>query len=102
MNILPLVMVFTLHGSASYTNSIGYIGIRDNTMSREIVRVYPGSPAEKAGICRKDKILAVVDEEGGKDISGPVGSFVTLSIKRGDDIKLFVIQRVPEQWGRHR
>jgi len=60
----------------------GHIGILVS-LSGRVSRVHPGSPAEKAGILKGDRVILVDGLKTGiDDISGPPGTKVTLEIER--------------------
>jgi carboxyl-terminal processing protease len=66
-----------------------YIGIKDNQLSA--ISIIPGTPAEKAGLKSKDKIMEIEGkstkdmslEEAVSHIRGEKGTFVKLQIVRG-------------------
>jgi C-terminal processing protease CtpA/Prc len=96
MNILiPLMFVATMYyGSIEQGgHTHGRIGILYNPVKHDIVEVYIGSPADKAGLMRHDVVLHVND----KDITGPAGTFVNLTIRRETVKFTVVIQRVPDK-----
>ena len=67
----------------------------------EINRVIPGSPAEKSGLLAGDIIVGVDNVKATPDnyndivnmIAGEVGSYVNITVKRGDEEKSFTIVR---------
>lgn len=73
----------------SYSGIGIYIGIKDNQLT--VIAPIPGTPADKAGLKAKDKIITI-DQKNTKDMSleeavslirGPAGSSVKLGIIRG-------------------
>lgn len=67
-----------------------YADVLANSPSGRVLDVYPGSPAERAGIRPGDRILAVdavdvtglLDEAVAGRVRGPAGSAVTLTLQR--------------------
>jgi len=67
----------------------------------EVIRVIPGTPAERAGIKNGDKIVTVdgtdvtnlQTEEVATKVKGPEGSPVTIGILRGQDTLSFTLNR---------
>jgi C-terminal processing protease CtpA/Prc len=73
-------------------NRKGHIGIVYNPSTQIIEHVHKDSNADKAGLRRGDVVIFCSD----KDIAGPVGTEVTLVIRRnGRTILSFVIERQP-------
>jgi C-terminal processing protease CtpA/Prc len=90
MNKLLLVAVL-LYGHASYSNVKGRIGILYNPGAHTIEKVYCDTPASSAGLRHRDKVIKYDSDE----IRGESGTFVTLTVKRGNEILTFIIERVP-------
>jgi C-terminal processing protease CtpA/Prc len=90
-----LIASVLLFGSAS--NVPGRIGITCNhgwslfSKKYHISHVYKDSPAEKAGLLKGDLIIAVDDV----DILGSAGTFVNLTIQRGEKTFKVIIKRCP-------
>jgi len=67
----------------------------------EVIRVIPGTPAERAGIKNGDKIVTVdgtdvtnlQTEEVANKVKGPEGSPVTIGVLRGQDTLSFTLNR---------
>jgi C-terminal processing protease CtpA/Prc len=76
------------------TNELGRIGIEDHEgffdNYKHISHVYKGSPADKAGLKEGDVIIAKDD-----NIVGPVGTTVTLTVKRDHKVFQVTVVRVP-------
>lgn len=82
-----------LQGTVS--NEQGRIGIRTD-WDRKIVRMAPESPAEKAGLQLKDKILTVDGDRKG-EIVGPAYGTVRLKVQRGETIFTVDVKRLPNR-----
>lgn len=95
---------------ASYTgdpDEVG-IGVSYDGASYTIFEVYPGSPADKAGIKRRDRILAAngrpVPAEASWDqpdgIDGPEGTTVRLEVQSpGEKPRTIAVERAPIDTG---
>ena len=92
MQLNPLIVSILLYGQIHYANVKGRIGILYNPGGHSIIRVYCNTPASRAGLKAKDKVLHYDSD----DIKGEAGTYVTLTIKRGNEILTFIIERVPE------
>jgi carboxyl-terminal processing protease len=74
-----------IQGTTNYVG-IGVLATREET-SMAVVYVFPGSPAEEAGLKRRDRIIAIDGEPvvgtqtGPSKIRGPEGTTVTLTIR---------------------
>lgn len=99
---LTPVQVAELQQSLSGSRTFVGIGIqRSRTTPYTIVRVYPGSPAERANLRAGDIILAadgtplgdLTPAEAGALLTGPTGSTVVLRIQRGDAVYEVAIVR---------
>jgi hypothetical protein len=81
----------------------GIAAMGDKRDDVRILRVAPGSPAEKAGLKRGDKILSVdgVDLDGHigyrktrRMLEGPVGSKIQVAVSSGGSLKRMELERV--------
>ena len=96
-----LILIFslwtTLHGGISNSDGgIGVIGVRVEHRffgKDRISKVFPGSPAEKAGLKAGD-IIEYVDAWEWGSITGPVGKSMSIIIERGDDEIEYIMDRV--------
>ncbi|HEX9987656.1 MAG TPA: S41 family peptidase [Chloroflexia bacterium] len=74
-----------MQGTTNYVG-IGILATREDT-SMTVVYVFPGSPAEEAGLMRRDRITAIDGEpvvgaqNAPSKIRGPQGTTVTLTIR---------------------
>lgn len=87
---VELLIVALLNGSvqdAGVASSQGIVGIRDNVISKEINRVFVGSPAYWIGIKPGDKILSF------KPNTGKPGEEVTIKVRRGKETLTFLTLR---------
>jgi C-terminal processing protease CtpA/Prc len=76
------------------SNVHGYTGVQRS--GHTVYRVMRGSPAEKAGLRDKDKIVSV---DGGPvhQLDGPCGQNVELDINRDGEILHFTVERLPKE-----
>ena len=95
--MISLIISFFLIFNLSLESSPGRVGVRINAWTDKILYVYPGSPADTAGLKAGDKIVEVKDEYGKSDIPGPSGTLVTIKVKRHKEILIFTIERIPSQ-----
>jgi C-terminal processing protease CtpA/Prc len=73
----------TLEAGCEKTDTEGRIGIRVNT-SGDIVKVHPGSPADRAGLRPHDMVVAVDGRHRAvRQIAGEPGTMVNLDVRRG-------------------
>lgn len=63
---------------------------------RVITKVHYGSPAEKAGLKKDDRIVSVDGDEDG-EIPGPVDTPVIVVVKRNSEYITFVLERVSSE-----
>lgn len=74
------------------TNEVGRIGV-DESLDRTVTRVYPDSPAEKAGIQIGDKIYAIDGKIGARGF-GEVDTVCRVTVKRKKQYIDFECRRV--------
>lgn len=92
-----LIMLAILQAQAYHCDDKnGAIGVRIGILNHRIQRVYPGTPAEKAGLLPGDKIVSVCDEDYRNNIAGMVGSEVIIVVKRNHEEFVFHIKRASE------
>lgn len=84
------------------TGDPGIAAMGDNREDVRILKVTPGSPADKAGLKRGDKIFSVdgVDLDGHvgyrkmrRLLEGPVGSKVKMAVSSGGELKRLELER---------
>jgi regulator of sigma E protease len=70
---------------------MAYIGVLPNAISIQVGKVFPGSPAEKAGLKIGDKLLSINQKpitSGGmfkKEVQDSRGQAIPIAIKRGEE-----------------
>ena len=73
----------------------GRIGIRVSASTGLVASVHPGSPAEKVGLQKDDKVILVDGRKHRVDyISGEPGTIVHLDVLRGADQLAFDVERI--------
>jgi predicted metalloprotease with PDZ domain len=73
----------------------GRIGVRISSSSGLVGFVHPGSPAEKVGLQKNDKVVLVDGKKHNVDrISGDPGTIVHLDVRRGDEEFAVDVERV--------
>lgn len=85
-----------LLGKVDFDPGVGRIGVQVSPGGK-VVRVHPQSPAQKCGLLPGDKIINVDGKQGDvAHIHGAVGSTVTITIQRGDELIVRNIERINE------
>jgi C-terminal processing protease CtpA/Prc len=91
---MKVLLALLLFGQVNYPTIWGYIGILYNPSAHTVVKVYPNTPADGV-LQKKDKIVEVDGDPKG-EIDGEVGTYVYLTIKRGNEtfkVKLLRVER---------
>lgn len=92
--MIKLALVLLLVGEIS--NEYGRTGIMINSGGR-IGKVFNHSPAHDAGLLRGDVVLEADGHKGIKYIDGIANTTATLKVKRGGEVIVFNVFRVPKR-----